>query len=445
MKTKVFEYITKYEMLREGDRVVIGVSGGPDSVCLLFLLHEFARTMKLDIEAVHVNHMLREEADDEEKFVSDLCAKLGIRFHAARADVKKYAEETGLSTEEAGRIIRYDAFKKVLGLNEGRIAVAHNKNDLAETVMFNLFRGSGLKGLCGIEPVNGQIIRPLLCCQRSEIMDYLEKNGIEYVIDKSNLTDEYTRNKIRHHIIEYAEENIVHGCVSNIARATERLSCAESYIKKMTLEAATRCAFTEGPEILLYADKLKEEDPFIAENIIYEMIATAAGAKKDITSEHVANVYDLLYTDGTKEIDLPYGITVRKEYNRVSFLRNKDRDEAPELPPVTQRILEDFDPENIPRDNYTKWFDYDKISNACVLRYRAGGDYLTVNASCGKKSLQDYMVNEKIPKDKRDSIPILADGSHVMWVVGYRISEYYKVTADTKRVLEVTVCPSNDR
>lgn len=444
MKTKVFEYIRKHDMLREGDRVIVGVSGGPDSVCLLFLLHELASEYKLDLHAVHVNHMLRDEADDEEQFVKGICQKLGISFHVAKADVHKYAEETGLSTEEAGRVIRYDAFRKVLGDNVGKIAVAHNKNDLAETVIFNLFRGAGIRGLGGIEPVNGNIIRPILCLERSEIMAFLEKNHLQYVTDKSNLTDEYTRNRIRHHIIEYAEENIAGGCVANIARAAGHVSEAEAYIRNKTVEAAAECSFEDDDDIRIYADRLLKEDPFIARNIIYEMIGMYSGSKKDITSEHVNNVYDLLSSDGTKEIDLPYGITVRREYNILSFIRSDDSITKPDnadakLPVLTRNILEDFDLQNIPRDNYTKWFDYDKITNACELRYRREGDYLTVNSSMGRKSLQDYMVNEKIPKDKRDMIPVLADGSHIMWVIGYRISEYYKVTEETKRVLEVRI------
>ena len=463
MKTKVFDYIRKHDMLREGDRVIIGVSGGPDSVCLLFLLHEIAASLKLDIHAVHVNHMLRPEADEEEQFVKDICDRLGISFHAARADVHKYAEESGLSTEEAGRIIRYDAFKKVLGNESGRIAVAHNRNDQAETVVFNLFRGAGIRGLGGIEPVNGNIIRPLLCCERKEILEFLDKNHIRYVIDRSNLTDEYTRNRIRHHIIEYAEENIAGGCVANIARASERLSEAETYIRKKTVEAAAQCSFEDGDDIRIYADRLLKEEPFLARNVIYEMIGMYSGSKKDITSEHVNNVYTLLNLDGTKTLDLPYGVTVRKEYNIVSFLRQQAYDpkqsdwRCREQIPITIkddgsdslvsfdgheiniRLIDGFDPQNIPRDNYTKWFDYDKITNACVLRYRHEGDYLTINSSMGRKSLQDYLVNEKIAKDKRDSIPLLADGSHIMWVIGFRISEYYKVTEETKRVLEVNV------
>nr|MCR4989578.1 tRNA lysidine(34) synthetase TilS [Lachnospiraceae bacterium] len=203
--------------------------------------------------------------------------------------------------------------------------------------------------------------------------------------------------------------------------------------------------------------------------VIYEMIGMTAGLKKDITSTHVGIVYDLLFTDGSKELSLPYGILVRKEYNRLYFIK-RDEEEAAmevqqkdgydpdddleeeeyegdantpgrtrELPQINHRILTKFDLDNIPTGNYTKWFDCDKISKACTLRYRRKGDYLTINSEMGKKSLQDYMVNEKIPKKDRDRVPLVADGSHIMWVVGHRMSEYYKVTKDTKKVLEVTV------
>lgn len=459
MKTEVFEYIKKHEMLRQGDRVIIGVSGGPDSVCLLFLLHEIALGSKLELEVVHVNHMLRQEADEEEEFVRALCENLGIKFHCAKADVKKYAEETGLSTEEAGRIIRYDAFNKILGDKGGKIAVAHNMNDLAETVLFNLFRGAGLRGLGGIEPVKGNVIRPLLCAKRSDIIDYLTKNHIRYVTDQSNLGDDYTRNRIRHHILEYAEENIVNGSVANIAGAAERISEAEVYIRSQTVKTAAQCAVEEGDDILIDCERLIKEDPFIAKCVIYEMIGMHAGSKKDITSGHVNNVYELLFKEGSKETDLPYGIKAKKVYNRLFFestgiqkedetdigngdagsKEGEDRLKLSGYKEVARRILDEFDAENIPRNNYTKWFDYDKITNACVWRCRREGDYLTVNSDMGRKSLQDYMVNEKVPKYERDNIPVLADGSHIMWVLGHRISEYYKVTKDTKRVLEIKV------
>ena len=455
MKTEVLEYIKKYEMLRKGDTVVIGVSGGPDSVCLLVLLKELSYQLDINIEVVHVNHMLRPEAGDEADFVKALCNRMGLTFHLFKEDVMLLSKREGLSTEEAGRKIRYDALRKVLDGRQGKIAVAHNQNDLAETVVFNLLRGSSIKGLCGIEPVNGDIIRPLLCMSRERIIEFLEKNRIEYVTDKSNLTDEYTRNKIRHHIIEYSDENVVKGCVSNIASAAERMREADSFIRKQTVRAAARCGIEDGEDILINTDALLKEDPFIAKCVIYEMIGMTAGLKKDITSAHVGIVYDLLFTEGSKELSLPYGILVRKEYNRLCFIKKGEDDDdleegeyegdantpgrTRELPQINHRILTDFDIENIPTGNYTKWFDCDKISKACTLRYRRKCDYLTINSEMGKKSLQEYMVNEKIPKRDRDRVPLVADGSHIMWVVGHRMSEYYKVTKDTMKVLEVTV------
>jgi len=182
MIEKVFRYIQKYQMIKEGDTIVAGISGGADSVCLLFVLTEIRKRIPFHLAVVHVNHGIRMEAKEDAEYVRLLCAKQKIPFYLKEADVKVYAKEQGLSEEEAGRIIRYRAFKEVL-LKErdnegGKIAVAHNSNDCAETMLFNLFRGTGLKGLIGIKPVKGNIIRPILCLERKEIEEYLVKNNI---------------------------------------------------------------------------------------------------------------------------------------------------------------------------------------------------------------------------------------------------------------------------
>ena len=210
MIEKVRKYIKQYDMLMPGDTVVAGVSGGADSLCLLFMLKEFAKEMPLQLAVVHVNHGIREEATEDAAYVKQICEELDVPFFLKEADVEGIAKSQGISTEEAGRNVRYEAFSEVLGehFTAGKIAVAHNANDRAETMLFHLFRGTGLTGLSGIKPVRGQIIRPLLCLSREEIEQYLVKKEIAFCIDRTNNEDTYTRNKIRHHILPFAEENI---------------------------------------------------------------------------------------------------------------------------------------------------------------------------------------------------------------------------------------------
>lgn len=447
MRIKVNNYINEYNMLQDVDVVVAGVSGGADSVCLLFLLCEILKKEGKELRVVHVNHMIRKEASEDASFVKNLCEEFSRRFdmkidfHLVEADVRELSKNNKLSEEEAGRIVRYDAFNKVLGNSRGVIAVAHNANDRAETMLFNEFRGSGLKGLSGIQPVSNNIIRPLLLVTRDEIEGFLKKEDLSFVTDETNLHDDYTRNKIRHNVLDYVKENVQSQVIENMNRVADQVLLAEDYIFKSTVDAAMRCTINkEEGMLVLDIEKLLEEHMYIRSRVIYDAVCFIGKKKKDITNEHVNAIMRLLESDGTKWITLIYGIHVRKEYGKL-FILDKDiennKENTIEENNISMDILEDFNPLSIPQDNYTKWFDYDKISSAVVLRTRQPGDYIIINKEMQKKSLKDYMINEKIPKDKRDSILLLADGSHIMWIIGGRISEYYKVSKNTKRVLEV--------
>ena len=442
-------------MLPSDGKVVVGVSGGADSVCLLFLLCEIIsgneKYSSLKLEVVHVNHMIRESAGDDAEFVKDLCKKfeerydLKIGYHLAEVNVEALSKKLGLSCEEAGRIVRYDAMRKVLSSDKGVIAVAHHADDRADTMLLNLFRGSGLKGLGGIRPVSGEIIRPLLGVTKNEIVEFLAEEDIPFVTDETNLTDEYTRNKIRHNIIEYANKNISSSIVKNMNSAANLLTRAEDFIEECTLKAAIRCTvIKETGKVVLNLDVLKAEHDYIIDRVLYEALGYVAGKKKDISKVHIDTIRKLFNTGGTKEIDLPYAVSVKKEYSTLHFLKKDCTDNKESIKKelnfenaLSMRVLEDFSLSDIPKDAYTKWFDYDKISSVATLRTYKEGDYLTINKEMQKKSLKDYFINEKIPKDERHTILLLADGNHIMWVIGKRISEYYKVTINTKKVLEV--------
>ena len=226
-REKVFAYIREHHMLQAGDRVVAGVSGGADSVCLLFLLLEWQKEVPTDIAVVHVDHGIRAEAGEDARYVEQLCEERGIPFFLTRAEVRNRARMEKISEEEAGRRTRYEAFEKAAKeWGATKIAVAHNSNDRSETQLFHLFRGSGIRGLASILPVRDRIIRPLLCLERWEIEKFLQQRGIVYCKDATNEEDDYTRNRIRHHILPYAEENIVKGCVAHMNQTAELLAAA---------------------------------------------------------------------------------------------------------------------------------------------------------------------------------------------------------------------------
>ncbi len=474
---KVKKYNEKYQMLSAGDIVVVGVSGGADSVCLLHILWELSKELGFWLLAVHVHHGVREDADQDAAYVEELCQQLAVPFFLKKTDMYAYAREKGLSPEEAGRQLRYQAFEEVL---EGvvqpkekyKIAVAHNKNDRVETMLFHLFRGSGLKGLCGIPPVREHIIRPLLCLERADIEAYLRERNIAFCIDSTNEEDTYTRNKIRHHILPYAEEQICKNAVAHMGETADILLETEDFLKKQTLLAYERCHIEAAAETIAL-DVFRTEDPFLQKRILLRCLEQVTVHRKDITKEHVEAILALAYKDGSKELSLPYGLTACKEYDRLSFLQKKDTaDKAAkcrkgketgqetekmeisvyipgeiEVPGIGTMEFQCLSGDTffckkgqiIPEKTYTKWFDYDKITKSLVIRTRKTGDYLTIDKNMRKQSVKDYMMNEKIPKGERNQLFLLADGEHILWIPGYRISQYYKVDENTRRILQVRI------
>ena len=300
-REKVFAYIREHHMLQAGDRVVAGVSGGADSVCLLFLLLEWQKEVPTDIAVVHVDHGIRTEAGEDARYVEQLCEERGIPFFLTRAEVRNRARMEKISEEEAGRRTRYEAFEKAAKeWGATKIAVAHNSNDRSETQLFHLFRGSGIRGLASILPVRDRIIRPLLCLERWEIEKFLQQRGIVYCKDATNEEDDYTRNRIRHHILPYAEQNIVKGCVAHMNQTAELLAETEDYLELQTKEAAGRCIrATDGDGesaetgdsrnavICIAVESFLSLHPVIRKRLLYEEVKQLSPGQKDITYQHI--------------------------------------------------------------------------------------------------------------------------------------------------------------
>lgn len=495
MLQKITKFMSKFPMIEPGDRIVAGVSGGADSVCLFHLLLELQKTVPFAFCVVHVNHRIRRDAGEDAEFVRRLCEAHGVCFELVECDVLAYARENHLSGEDAGRKLRYRAFARInekrFGGN-GKIAVAHHMDDQAETVLFRLFRGSGLRGLAGAAPVNGNVIRPLLCVTRNEIEEWLSGRGIGYRTDSTNGTDDYARNRIRHHILPYAEQQICHGSALHIAQAADKLSEAVQYLDEQVRAAYAVCVQDEAVQVgnvekqtgcagtrrLLVAGKEFEAlHPCIRKNLIHACFAELTPAAKDIASTHVDAVCGLFEKQVGRRLDLPSGLMAERVYEGVALsARGREGrkeahqqtgeldltgepdqtggpDQAGELDLTRPGGTVFFDgrrfdyrvfaydgkdfPEEIPKNDCTKWFDYDKIKKYVGFRHREPGDYLVINAAGERKSIKKYMVDEKIPECERAGVILLAEDDHVLWVAGHRISEAYKVSIQTKNVLEI--------
>ena len=522
---KVSTYIEKYHMLSAGDTVAAGVSGGADSVCLLFVLSALQKKIPFRLMVVHVNHKIRNEAGEDAAYVQKLCESLQVPFFLYEKDVEQIARREGISTEEAGRNIRYEAFREVLtkcasaeskapetevmetgkipkaetmeagklpeaagtemrvvpetgtlSRNVGghlKIAVAHHKNDRAETVLFHLFRGTGPVGLEGIRPTREdkdgiEVIRPLLDVSRTEIKAYLKELQVGWCEDATNGEDDYCRNRIRHNILPYAEEQIAPGAVGNICRTADLLQEMNDFagqeMKKAWQDCARENGAAEEKHICFDCEKFSHYHSFLQKNMLLYALEQLTPHRKDMGAVHVDYLLSLFQRPVNREISLPYGLIAGREYDSVVIRNGKNTGiqtyagmqpgtSVPvDLPKPGEGEKEVFLPDgnsvifsiinceksiNIPQNRYTKWFDYDKIEKSLVLRTRQKGDFLTIDDRFSRKSIQDYMVNEKIPRSIREEMPLLCEENHVLWVPGYRISSFYKINENTKYILQV--------
>ncbi len=454
---KIKQFTEKFHMLSPQAGVLVGLSGGADSVALLQVLCRMREEVGLRLFAVHVHHGIRSTAQRDADFCEMLCKQKDVEFVCEKADVTAFAKEQGITVEEAGRKLRYDIFERYRVLKAlDAIAVAHHKNDQAETILFQLFRGSGIKGLTGIPYQRDYIIRPLLAVSREEIEVFLEQQGLDYVTDETNVSDIYSRNKIRHHILPMAEE-VCAGAIDNMNRASTILKEVQDFMEEESRAFLERHAEHCEYQISVSVTALKERHIALQKYIILAAIEHMIKCRKDITERHVEGILSLLETEGEKSIDLPRGLLVKKQYDMLLFCKERvaERENALKQTEISvipgnvylfadgrwleATLIEDNNLENIPKSNCTKWFDYDKISNTLLVRTRQAGDYLTIDEKEAQKSLQDYLVNEKVPKSMRDEVLVLADDHHIVWVLGKRISTHYKVTEHTKRILQIHI------
>lgn len=459
MLKKVENYIRQWKMLEKGDKVVVGLSGGADSVCLFLILEELRKKIGFEMLAVHVNHGIRgEEAKADEEFVKTLCEKKEIPCRSVSVDIPKMAVEYRMSEEEAGRTARREIFEQAAEEWGGtRIALAHHQDDNAETFFLHLARGSGLRGLGGIYPVNGMYIRPLLCVGRKEIEDYLKGREMPYCIDATNMEDAYMRNRIRNHVIPYFKENINEKTVEHMNRSMDQLREIWDYMERQTEGAYQICTDQNGEKICIHADAYHRQERLIRKMILRKALALVAEHEKDLEQVHVEKLEGLFEKQVGKRLDLPYGVCACRTYEGIELKRKKKDTELAEeeknldLQQVSGKITYGkweisyriFGKEEcrcqIPKKTYTKWFDYGIIKQSVAVRTRRAGDFIVIDESGGRQKLKSYFINKKIPAAERAGIPLIAEGSEILWIVGCRQSKAYQVTEQTTKILEITI------
>lgn len=331
LKEKVLETIKKYELISNGDKLVIGVSGGPDSMCMLNILKEIKENgiLNFEITVAHINHMIREEAKEDENYVKKYCKENGIKFYSKSIDVEKIANTNKISTEEAGRNERYKFFDEILKKTaSSKIAIAHNKNDNAETVIMNIIRGSGVSGLKGIEAKREIYIRPLIECEREEIEEYCEKENLNPRIDKTNFENIYTRNKIRNIAIPFIKQEFNPNIIETINRLTDLVIEEETYIEKQVEKEYKEILIEENLEkrtIIVDLKKFNNEEKVIKSRLILYTITRIFGSSKGIEKIHIEDIIKLCNNNvGNKYLTPNKNIKVLTKNSKIYFLGKAD-------------------------------------------------------------------------------------------------------------------------
>ncbi len=427
----------KYNMLKEGETACCALSGGADSVALLLALSELSPELRITVAAVHINHMLRgAESDRDEAFCRGLCERLGVSLTVFRKDAAAFSHSLGVSVETGAREMRYGFFSQ---LPADRIATAHNLNDNAETVLFRMARGTGLKGLTGIPPVRGKIIRPLLFCTREEIEAFLAERGQDFVTDSTNLSDGYSRNRIRHKIMP--EMEAVHGAFPKCAAAmTVSLAEDEDFISR---EAARQ----------KNAD-LRELHPAVGKRVIINLLKSH---KLKTSAEKVSEILrTAIEAKNAVKVSLDGGYYAVCRKGRVNIVPERKQSERPaeaviingegEYPffgdktvIITKETDENVNAEDIINKKLTfRYADYDRILNGVLLRNRLRSDRIKPIGSAHTRELRK-LLQEKLPPEEREISAVIADEKGVVWAEHIGFDDRVKISADTKNFLKIEV------
>lgn len=470
MKKNILEqtetYIRDHGMIEKGDVVIAGVSGGADSVCLLFVLCELRERLGFEVQACHVNHGLRgADADADEMYVRELCSRMGAECRFFHENVESIAKKRKQSCEEAGRAVRRESFLRMCRENGGtKIATAHHRDDNVETVLMNISRGTGVRGLCGIWPARDKWIRPLLWTDRTQIEDFLREQGLRWCTDATNDEEIYTRNRIRRNILPLLTEQVNQGTVRHLDELAEQARELWEYLELGTRQAWEHCVHgAEKPpdgctELFIDAAAFSREPTAVQKQLIKRCLAEVRGGEKDIGTAHILSVLELFGRQTGRSLDLPGKVTAQRVYGGIGIRRRREQCEASgekvtlKIPGetrlqkqnmvITCKFIEEAGIEEareIPQKSYTKWIDYDIIKHGLSVRTRQSGDYLTVDRYGNRQKLKNCLINEKIPREVRDRIPLIADGKHIVWIPGLRMSHAYQIGEKTKKILEIKI------
>lgn len=460
MREYLKRVILEKNLIYSEDKIILGVSGGVDSMVLLDLMLQIKSSLQLDIGVCHLNHGLRgKDAEKDCELVRNFSRKNNLSFYERKVDMMEYAKKHKLTPEEAGRNLRKDFFNELIAeYNYKKVALAHNLNDQAETVMMRILRGTGIDGLVGIKQKNDIYIRPILDVSREMIEKYAIKYNIEYRTDKTNLETLYERNKIRLNLLPMLESEYNPKIIESLVRLSKSAQQDVSYIESIISEISNDLFKKQNRQIYFRIDDFRNIDNRLKNRVLRSGIKTLkqtlegieenniillkefiekgiSGKTHDIKDGLKAHCYDGKCTIGHINMNIDayeYELNIGEIFENECFR-------------IETELVDAENPKKYSKDVFVKCFDYDKINYALKFRNRKNGDRIKILGMQGSKKLKDLFIDLKVPRYERDKIPLIVCGNQIVWVVGYRISEDFKVTDSTRRVLKIKILKRGEK
>jgi tRNA(Ile)-lysidine synthase len=445
---KVLRFIKENELLSSGEKILVTLSGGPDSVFLLHFLNKYRKKFKIELGVAHINHLLRgNDSDRDELFCKTICDELSIPFYALRKDIKSYSRKNKYSLEVAGRKIRYEFFEKIAEDKKyDKIVTAHNVDDNAETALLNLIKGTGIKGIAGIPVKRNNIIRPILSLTKKEILNYLDENQFEYRIDESNLSNDFERNFLRNEVIPLIQKNINPSFSNSVLNTSLNLQSLNSGLAEIVGELQSGIKVKRNKSVSIPIEFISKGNDFITSYTIKEIVDENFSLK--LESNDLKKIFILSKKQSGKSEELTENLIALKERNGIT-IRKKTSSKKPnekkisigsevkiegkifQITPIKRDEVKIVNSKNI------EFISADGLDNNFVVRIWREGDKFFPIGMRGTKKISDYLNDVKINSFEKKKQLILENDGNIIWVIGKRLDDRFKITSDTKKVLKI--------
>ena len=448
IEQKIIRFITENNLLKSEDRILVALSGGPDSVFLLHFLNKFKKKYKIEIGAVHINHLLRgKDSERDVLFCKAICDELSIPFYLLKKNIKTYAKSHKTSLEVAGRKVRYTFFEKVVQKNNyNKIATAHNANDNTETVFLNLIKGTGIKGISGIPVKRGNIIRPMLSLIKKEILEYLEENEFEYRIDRSNLSNDFERNYLRNEVIPLIQKNVNPALSQTVLNSSLNLQSLILGIEKTAEKMRSYIESIKNTSVLISQAMFSIDNEFIVSYALKQNIDENFSIK--IESIDLKKILSLKNKQTGKSEELTGNLIAFKERNKILIKKATSIKKRKNIKlKIGEEILlgeKKFSIKNVKiksfKTNRSKNIEYisgDGIKDIFSIREWKKGDKFYPLGMKGSKNISDYLNDIKVESSSKKSQLILTNSDKIVWVIGSRLDDRFKLNSKTKKVLKL--------